>query len=112
MKDTVFPVDSVGCFGEEFSWRLLSHYKATAIGGCEEVRWVGLAIAELEKMGSVCRDISRTRIKYLFHVNRSLDLFYVVFYVFLELLKVNGLSDWTSHGVNTKAIEAETEAET
>jgi len=63
-------------------------------------------------MGSVCRDISRTRIQYLFHVDRSLDLFYIVFYVFLKFLKVNGLSDWTSHGVGTEAIEAETEAKT
>lgn len=50
--------------------------------------------------------------KHLFHVDRSLDIFYVVFYIFLKLLKVNGLSDWASHGVKTKAIEAEPEAET
>ena len=74
MDDAVFSVDLVGGFGDDFAWWLLTH--DILLGGWfggYEVRWVGLAEAELLQL------------------QRCLDFWDILVDPPLERLEVDGL---------------------
>lgn len=47
VQDAVLAVYLMRCLGEQLPWRLFPEHISLLIDGCEEVRWVRLAIAEL-----------------------------------------------------------------
>ena len=93
-------VQSMSSTGDHYNL-LFPHNIFVSILSCEQVRRIRLSIAKLRRLqlGLVLYFVARRQrnVKYLFDIQRSLDLWNILFDVSLEFANVYLLPDFTGH---------------
>ena len=99
MNDTMLPVNSMRCLGEQLPWRLLPQNIFLVIIRCKLVGGIGLPEAKL-LFYQLMKNTEIPSRKYLLNADRDPDLGNIRFNVLGERCYIDWLSDSSSHTLN------------